>query len=287
LDQGDCNIKKFDSTGKYINTFSRKGQGPGELEYGLWIQLDDEGNIYLCDEALRLLKLSSDGDYLGELKFPFMSSGFSIISSDEIVLNRLTAKDKKNLDNSFLLHFMDFDGNLLESFCKPLVLDNYKKTRTANRLLYTNDSKGNIYVTFRKQNRIEKYSSKGKLLFKADRPLNYKVYFRAGCFNEIKLNGKIIRVPSLEYSRVSGGIGVDNQGRIWVLTFKKQIDMNNKAAKAEDYLEFEVFDNNGILISKLPFPVSSFATIKICNNRLFIIDSHENACVYEYKIVNK
>jgi len=54
----------------------------------------------------------------------------------------------------------------------------------------------------------------------------------------------------------------------------------------DDYLEFEIFDNGGVLIGKLPIP-QNFNHMRIFNDRLYLIDRNEEMCVYEYKIVEK
>ncbi len=49
--------------------------------------------------------------------------------------------------------------------------------------------------------------------------------------------------------------------------------------------EFDVFDSNGILLFKIPFPNVRFDNISIYDDRIYLIDSKNESCVYEYRIV--
>jgi len=48
-DIGNSRVQQYDKTGKFIRTFGRKGQGPGEFRFPSQIQFDIEGNICVFD----------------------------------------------------------------------------------------------------------------------------------------------------------------------------------------------------------------------------------------------
>jgi len=85
---------------------------------------------------------------------------------------------------------------------------------------------------------------------------------------------------------VSEGIGVDNKGRIWVLSYLEQ----PKNADPKSYLELEIYDNDGILLGEIPW-TEGFIPNANCphffGDRMFFIDWSREMAVYEYKIVEK
>jgi hypothetical protein len=82
----------------------------------------------------------------------------------------------------------------------------------------------------------------------------------------------------------------DPKNRIWVLTFLKQPNRFLTFDEAEnwaDCYEFEVFDPDGILLFKVPFPNVRFDNFSIYDDRVYLIDFQHESCVYEYKIVEE
>lgn len=55
-----------------------------------------------------------------------------------------------------------------------------------------------------------------------------------------------------------------------------------------EYLAFEVYDKNGVMLSRVPFPerVARFDNMTMHGNHLFFIDPFEEACIYEYAVVD-
>ena len=99
-----------------------------------------------------------------------------------------------------------------------------------------------------------------------------------------------MEIPWPSVSSVTKGINVDYKNRIWVLTFLKQPNRFLSFDKEEnltDCYEFDVFDSNGILLFKIPFPNVRFDNFSIYNDRIYLIDSKNESCVYEYIIVEK
>ncbi len=65
LDGKECHVKIFDRSGKYIRTFSQKGQGPGELSLPTMMSLNRaRREIMIVDRARRLLFFGYDGRFI-------------------------------------------------------------------------------------------------------------------------------------------------------------------------------------------------------------------------------
>lgn len=74
------------------------------------------------------------------------------------------------------------------------------------------------------------------------------------------------------------------------MTFLKQpnkfLTFDDEENLADCY-EFDVFDSDGILLFEVPFPNVRFDNFSIYDDRIYLIDSQNESCVYEYRIVER
>ena len=62
------NIFKFDKNGRFVNSFGRKGQGPGEVQYPFHLEVDNQNNIVVTDQSkLKLIFFSNEGSLIREI----------------------------------------------------------------------------------------------------------------------------------------------------------------------------------------------------------------------------
>ena len=136
-------------------------------------------------------------------------------------------------------------------------------------------------MSFYYQNRIEKYSPEGKLLWSSERPLNFELKYNLEESKSEMPDGEI-RISFLpRFTIVSSNIGVDYKGRIWVLTYMKNVREDRKSEE-----RFEIFDNEGVFLGRIPQPEKRGGEWKIIDDRLFFVGA-ESMFIYEYKIVEK
>ena len=65
LDSGNNRIQVFDNMGKYLRTIGKEGQGPGELNSPVCLQIDEEtGHIYVTDRSKRIVIFDKEGKYV-------------------------------------------------------------------------------------------------------------------------------------------------------------------------------------------------------------------------------
>ncbi len=60
----DANVRVFDRNGLFLKTIGRKGQGPGEMEMPVYIQIGTGRDIFIFDYIGRGLYFNSDGEFL-------------------------------------------------------------------------------------------------------------------------------------------------------------------------------------------------------------------------------
>lgn len=85
-DSGNDRVRILDATLAAVQTFGRKGAGPGELEYPQ--ALDVNGSLVAVLDArhLRVNRYLDDGTYVGEFRLPGAVRSFAILNSDHIVI---------------------------------------------------------------------------------------------------------------------------------------------------------------------------------------------------------
>jgi hypothetical protein len=188
-----------------------------------------------------------------------------------------------------LLSAYDKEGTIIRSFGAVKQYENPKLTLNANIVYFATDNNDNLYLAYAYQNIIAKYSQDGEMIFFADRTLPYEIENVMKV--ELLKSGNLEReFPWPSVSSVTKGINVDHKNRIWILTFLKQPNRLMSFDKEENLTncyEFDVFDSNGILLFKIPFPNVRFDNFSIYDDRIYLIDSKNESCVYEYRIVEE
>jgi len=315
LDSGNHRIQKFSHEGKYITTIGNKGQGPGEFIYPLSLDIDAHGYLYISDSNnKRIQVLEPGGKEHKTIKMTGNPPGVIRISkSGEIIMGgggfiSFEIGEDKDKPLPKLLKVLNQEGNVKKGFGEQKDYKEFLMNKMGNQFHFTLDKYNNIYVAFDFQNRIDKYSPDGKLIWRSDRKLNYSTTSPKNKGSRKGSGGRIsIQMP--EMNRCSSGIAVDNRDRIWVATLKRQIKENervqtsvmttmsssgeramnmsvkgNTEVRETDMYLLELFDPDGILLGKIQ--LKHFVDdIKIQKDRLYLLDKRRGMQYYEYKII--
>ena len=317
LDSGNHRVQKFTPGGQYITTIGNKGQGPAEFVYPLSLDVDSKGYLHVSDPGnKRVQVLKPDGKDYKTISFPKDPAGILRVSeSGHMIMGRKAGffsfsmrSLEENKELPKIISVLNSDGEVERSFGEQLNYKDFLMNRVGNRFHFTIDKDKNSYVAFDYQNRIEKYSIDGKILWKADRELNYSTDPPKTKSN-IKREGGMVSMQEPEMNRCSNGIAIDNKGRIWIVNLKRQVkdeeSVNigvrvtqgaggarsvgmsvggNTDVRETDMYQLEVYAPGGILLGKLT--MNHFVDdIRIINNRLFLLDSMRGMQYYEYKII--
>jgi sugar lactone lactonase YvrE len=307
LDSGNCRVQKFDPEGNFLASFGREGQGPGEFNSPASLDFDAEGNLVIADGRSRKIQIfSTEGSLLKTItmtKTP-LSRVYALNSGLMATVGTLgydvEVKEKKPLPK--LIRLLDYEGNIHREFGEMFDYKYPMLNQRGNGFQFVVDANDFIYLAFSVQNRIDKYSPDGKLLWKADRVLNFTT--------KPLTRGKIERTKtSTSYytprmNSVSSGIAVDNKGRSWVVTYKRQIKDEERVSmttistqtgvtrevkgatdlQETDMYALEIFDADGVLLGEIP--LDHFVDrIYIKNDSLFLLDQMRGVKYYQYKIV--
>ena len=208
-----------------------------------------------------------------------------------------------------LIKVYDLEGKIGKEFGQPLQYKDILVNRLGNQFHYTVDSQDNVYIAFDYQNRVEKFSHDGKLLWKADRKLNYNLT-SPKAKGGIERSGGMVRVQMPQMNRCSNGIAIDDKGRVWVISLKRQrkedeevktemrvtsmggqksmsLSFSGSTENREtDMYQLEIFAPDGVLLGKIP--LSHFVDdIRIEKDSLFLLDKMRGSMYYQYKIIEK
>lgn len=319
LDSANNRIQKFGPDGKFLATVGRRGQGPGEFYNPDSFDLDAKGGLWVMDGYQnRIQTFTPDGKgdktipLLDRLlrKLRLMQSGLLVVQAP-LLYTSFNDKSKPLK----LLKFLGPDGKTVRECVDPFDFGEPATTVMANSMYYDLDPDDNPVVAFRAQNKVEKCSPDGKLLWRADRPLNYDMEIRKkGKFAERgsgNTRGGTISPPEMNVCTL--GIAADAKGRIWVVTYDRQMKKEeqvqtsmmmtsgrgggggttvsqkttgNTELRTTDAFKLEVFDKDGVLLGEIP--LTHFVDrIRICGDNLFLLDQVRGVTFYQYKIVEK
>ncbi|MGD2245407.1 MAG: NHL repeat-containing protein [Candidatus Aminicenantes bacterium] len=313
LDAGNHRIQKFGPDGKYITTLGNRGQGPGEFFLPLSLDIDPNGYLYVSDpQNQRIQILNPDGEEHKTLSFHETPAGtIRLKKSGDLVMGKggivFSFGPGRSQEPEKLMKFLDVEGNILGEFGETVTYKDMFVNRMGNNFRFALDKEDNVYVSFEYQNRIEKYSPQGELLWKADRKLNYSTDLSKAKAEVTRSGGNVsVRAPRM--NRSSMGIAVDDQDRVWVVTFDRQLkeeeqvqtsiestNVNGQSSMSMTFegatdtretnaYKLEVYDTDGILLGSIP--LTHFVDdIRIIGDRIFLLDKARGAQYYEYKII--
>jgi len=83
MDTGNFRIQKFDSSGKYLQTIGKKGQGPGEFERIQGFYIDEENNLYVSS-GMKIQIFNERGEFVKSILLTSQINDFWISPDDFI-----------------------------------------------------------------------------------------------------------------------------------------------------------------------------------------------------------
>jgi sugar lactone lactonase YvrE len=304
LDEGNNRIQKFSMDGKYVATIGRHGQGPGEFESPFALDIDSEGYLYTSEGLNRRMQvLTPDGKSYKTirnreqlvLRLRHLKSGLIATTG----FPNIAVWEKKLQPLPKLVRVLNLRGQLQFEFGDLHDFKNNLVNEEGNWADFDIGPDEDFFVTFWYQNRIEKYSPEGKLLWRADRPLNYDTMpiSMGSVMKTARFYGKV--KPQL--NSVSTGIAVDAEGRAWVATLERQLTKTEEGEvitgghmrtvraapdiEKIDAYKLEIYDPDGMLLGEIKLDHRVHG-LRICKNFLFIWERNFDK-VYQYEIIEK
>ncbi|MFC1557368.1 NHL repeat-containing protein [candidate division KSB1 bacterium] len=321
LDQGNYRIQKLDAEGSFIKSFGSEGQGPAEFMRPLSIDIDNDGSMYIIDQGNnRIQILNPGGSNKGTIPLEsgaghtrLLSNGNMLMAAQGgMMMFRMEMLDNPQVEPLF--HILDQTGEKTGEFGDAKEFNDFLLNRMANRISFTTDSEDNVYVSFRFQNRIEKYDPSGKAGLRIDRELNYDESNPEPNKDNLSVSGRAgsqnVRISMPELNLISEAVDVDAKGRIWVVTAARQereeetvqqmvavtMDGGRRSQSIQltgatdltetDMYKIEIFSPGGILLGSIPLKHFCHG-MRIFDDKLYIVDQTRGMQYYEYRIIEK
>ena len=299
LDSGNDRVQKFDLNWNYVSSFGQKGQGPGDISFARQLQFDIDGDLHVLESGnSRVQVFSTDSKSIRIYKSGGFRNEFSLLNSGLIAgngylggLQTLSREQRLNLQDVDFpnLYIYDQKGSIIRKIGKERKYEARGMKALGNYSSVTFDREDNLYIAFDSRNLIEKFTSDGKSLLRIDRATAYEESMEAETIREQR--GDVTVIYGL-VNKFSNGIQLDSKGRIWVMSYNRQPTQEERnpdnEQDAPDLVYLEVYDKEGILLTRIPIEFGISREFKrIINDHVYFIDSQQEMAVYEYKIVEK
>lgn len=288
LDAGNYRVQKLNSDGEFILSFLRQGEGPGELLSPGKIQIDNVGNIHVSSRNGIIQIFTSDGEPVNSYRPEVFLNFFELFDNGTIlVASVIKTSEDFNSNTRPLIQINDQNGGIITKIGTIRKYEDFGMKQTGNTLKVDVDENGFIYFSLDYQNRIEKYAPDGEQIFSADRTLSYAESEKV---EMIRVNIQGETVTKININKFSLGLQIDHKSRIWILSNTRQLTSEELRSPdtPPDLLNFEIYDSNGILLSRIPWEYGRTRTsYRIFEDRIYFLDWIKEMAVFEYKIIDK
>jgi hypothetical protein len=220
LDIGDYRVKKFDSSGRQIAQWSRRGHGPDEFQAPARMFVASDGLVYVADVPnARITVFSSEGKYLRTVRTRGVGM-MGIIVTDRRAIIMAGYGDS-------LLYEYDLDGALVRKWGEPLA------PPPASSFLHqgtiTTDGKDNLFLSFVFSSKIVAYSVGGHFLYTIDGP----IVVANSQFRPRRVGGNLVTGMTGEEVFASWGIAADSTQLYSLFSGKSSKEHQNDAVNCE------------------------------------------------------
>jgi hypothetical protein len=270
----EAHIRKFDPENKFLTQIGSRGQGPGELMYLSSFDLDAQRRIYVNGQ-LKCKIFSPQGKEEKYFSLPsYTTNGdIRVLASGDIAVGGWIqmAWPGQEFKDTYLIKIFNPEGDLQKQIGDIHDYGKYPLNSYGNRFHFDVDKSGHFMVSFIYQNRIEKYSPAGDLIWKADRVLPYSTKPLSEGFMTSGERGRSVEAPDMNW--VSFGVATDGKQRIWVITVANEMNSKNMEEDMynSDMYKLEVFDADGLFLQEIPLNHSCHG-IRVYGSRLLVLD---------------
>jgi hypothetical protein len=317
LDTGNHRIQIFSPDGVFLRTIGQKGQGPGEFNFPGSLDIDAQGILIVASPFIKKIQfLGPDGVETDSVTITEDFSEFlRSLNSGELISSvrrrfGLPEEGDKNKGPDPLLQIMDRKGKVIKTFGEPRDYKHDLVNSTGNNVRFAVGGDGHVYVAFRFQNRLEKYTPDGEIVWTADKKLNFNADKPINKGNIERSGGGSISIESPRMNACSEAVAVDDAGRIWVISFDRQLKEEERAGTSvrmsrsdsgssismsphtdeemplvTDAYVLDVYDAEGVLLQR--FPLDHYADlIQVRGDRLYILDKVRRMQVHVYQLID-
>ncbi len=269
-------IFKFDKEGNYLVSFCKKGQGPGEIEYGGNVLVNPKGEIIAKDPSKRKFALyDRKGNFLNETQMkkvnrmlPLENGKYFVfwIEDTPELRKRWVGVSNSEFENIKELDFFQFPNPI-----------NVKSPVNRDRLVYA-VSKDRIYIGNSERGyEIQVYDLDGNLMQKIRKeyePVEVLEDYKKSYFERFPEGYPLL--DKLYFAKnwpAFRNVFTDDEGRLFVLTHEEGINPG-------EYM-YDIFNSEGVFVGRMSLwnyrelHAPAF-TIKAKKNHLYCLREKES-----------
>lgn len=289
LDSGAAKLIKYDPAGKHMMDLSRRGQGPGELEYPFAFCLGARNRVYIVD-IRRIEVLDENGIYQETLKFDFSISQLAVDSRENLIIGYQNYEQPADGDVREFARIARFDL-ATESLADFYIQERMTFRTVQSEGLYfefpyfirwDRDSAGNIYAATATGYIIHVFSPEGELRSKisreatlqpVDKDIQKRVIEQLGGSQlpERAVSESQDYRKYLEDYPVFNSISVDEDDRMWVENYYPPV-----IGQARDFSTFDVFSNEGKFLFKATIDLHTTPRLVFKNGFVYTLAVEES-----------
>jgi len=234
-------IVKFDSSGRYLCSFGRKGRGPGELLTPGGMNLAPDGKLWVLDAGnSRLTAFTRDGVYLRSIPLKGSASPAGFAISDSAFFLSFWDRESERV-----IHKFDMSGRPVSSFGEGATFsgpstpwrDAVRTIICQGRLLMF---RGELYYSQLNPYEIRKYGPEGDLRLRLFRKSEFMTPM------QVRLSGR--EGATLRLPPVSHFIGV------WQDRILNEVFIPDYSSSGRPTYVVDLFDLDGSLLASFTLP---------------------------------
>jgi hypothetical protein len=249
-DVGNYRIQKFDRNGNYVQTFGRKGQGPGEFELPLKIRIDETtGNVYIKDQAYGIEIFNKKGNHIRGFKMKKSFSDFEL-DEDKKIIGVFETRSESSYTKS--ISKINLQGEMFKTYKEIPYSKSVKKIDgseidvfTGYDIFLSKINNQTLIFGWAKEYKLYVINNNGELLYKFEKDIPEQ---RTTAIEK----GKSQKLLNNDYNPFYFSILTDCKGRIYIQT-------NNTKGKAQHTeKEAEIFNKAGYYLYKTTLPRNTY-----------------------------
>jgi DNA-binding beta-propeller fold protein YncE len=271
LDLMDANVRVFDSRGKYLRTIGRKGQGPGEVQFPVFMQITSRSEVLIYDYAVsRMLFFSLDGRFLSDKTTLQPILPIRVDSRGNLIGKKILAPPPKGgkviykynpAERSFMeIAKEDMGAGGMLDIGRPSC---YCAVTQKDMIIWGSSEKYAFYVLNQHGKTVKKVTRQYEpQSITVDDEQAYKTQYA----ELLKAN---IKITFRSNFPAFSDIFVDDEDHIFIKTYERDAERGGA-------FFFDVYDGDGVFIAKVPVEISLNKDSVWKKGKLYTITSDEN-----------
>lgn len=258
IDWGDNRLLVYDSTGAWIRTIGREGQGPGEFSMPTYLAVSAADSIYLNDSRNRRINVYDDsGCFIRSFRYAPYRSEIRVDGSSRVFLEEPGRIEQEKLTDMMQAMRQTFSIQRLKTAGSPAYT--YGPYEGSTKMIQRMDNGGTLTLGSQHwPNTLWTVNSAGRVIegYNADYRLNVindagKVLFNFGRSYDPVPNPLAGRSGNPEHNPAFGPrILLDEKGNIWLKLYTK--DSKNEDETVP--VIYDVWSPDGIFMRQVEVP---------------------------------